>query len=301
MKRARRSRRKFAARRANRTTSSSSPPRGGTQDFVTFNRVLILNSIPQGQTQGARRLFDDMRVLAAAYPPALSVDYQYVPTLDDLVAALESCVTRASQGSKTLVHIECHGAFEGFQLADGTFHSWRAITPALARLNTALELGLVLVVAACEGGAFASTANLSDRAPFWGLIGPAERISSGLLESTFRAFYTTLMETKDPQLAMAAMNAARGGNPLYLTNALDHFNAVWKGYQRKQNRGDALSERVGRLKAQLRANGRTASNKEIRQLLSRSEAAAFAAFRSAFFMYDLYPEHESRFRASLRH
>lgn len=264
-------------------------------DSGAFNRILILDSIPLGEFPSARHLRDDLQTLAIAVAPSPKVDYQRIETLPELRASLESCVDAAKVGVKTLIHLECHGHFDGFELSDGTVHPWATLKPALVALNIALKLELILVIAACEGGAFATAVTMSDRAPFWGLIGPTTPLSGPQLEAAFRAFYEVLLRDKSPAKAVEAMNVASAPAEFFRTTARGLFERAWQHYKSTHRHGVGLERRLVRMRERAAKENVLISDDQLLASLAVSEPRSFARFRRTYFMQDLFPEHDKRF------
>jgi len=92
-----------------------------------FNAIIILDAIPAGEFNTARRLKEELDDIAAYTIQGLRVLYFRIETMMDL----ERCLRDAEQklhdsGLQPLLHLEGHGLTDesGFVLARGEHCSW---------------------------------------------------------------------------------------------------------------------------------------------------------------------------------
>src|SRR5687768_6687662 len=131
-----------------------------------FNQILILDSIPAGQLNTARRLYEDISLVANVANEAPKVILLRVESWGHFVHVIQQCTQVAGREPYVpLVHIECHGSEEGLEFADGSQATWVDIKRALIPLNVATELNLITVISACSGSAIASAVQITERAP----------------------------------------------------------------------------------------------------------------------------------------
>ena len=90
-------------------------------DANRFNQILVVDSIPVGELNAAKRLMDDLGSYSVAYAPSPAVKYVRVETGDELIEQINSCRKDAlEQDIIPMLHVECHGDEDGFQFADGS-------------------------------------------------------------------------------------------------------------------------------------------------------------------------------------
>jgi hypothetical protein len=170
------------------------------------------------------------------------------------------------------------------------------LKPALTDLNVATQLNLMVVMAACNGAALATAISLTDRAPFWGFIGPTKPLSSAALLSAYGAFYRELLSTKSPSKAVVALEAHSDHDAFWRATAQGVFETVWKGYLKEYCAPDRLKERILHMRSRFHEHtGILAEPELLEQMLRQSEPQSFARFLSTYFMHDLYPLHIQRF------
>lgn len=263
-----------------------------------FNTVVIIDSIPAGELNTARRLHEDLEVYKALPESTPGVVYEQVGSvqaLEEFLAHLRAEVSRTN--AYPLLHVEAHGSAEGLQLADGSTMTWECLKGPLVSLNTVMRLNLMLVLASCFGGTFVQTLDISDRAPVWGLIGPTREVEAGQLEADFGSFYRTLYSTSSPQLAIEKLNASASSKLYYRTTAKEFFYIVWSNYKNQHCSKTDLEIRARRMfkKAKREKLPRHPSVGGFKRLLSSKESKVFDIFRDQYFMCDLFPEHQERF------
>ena len=267
-------------------------------DTNRFNQILVVDSIPTGEYNTAKRLFGDLQTYVVAYSPSPAVHYVRVETADEFIQRVLKCRKEAEeQDIVPMLHIECHGDEDGFQFADGSLADWDKLKLPITELNIATGLNLMVAVAACTGGALAKVMRMGDRAPFWGLIGPTQTLSAGELEKAYAALYLTLLSTKSPAKAIEAMDRATKPGMFWRTTSQGLFEKVWTGYKKEHCTAAALELRANRMRDRLQQAGVSSlpSTDELRSGLVDHEPIAFERYRQTFFMCDLFPEHSTRF------
>lgn len=267
-------------------------------DSNRFNQILVVDSIPTGEYNTARRLFEDLEAYATAYPPSPAVRYMRVEN----AAEFFQCILMTKDNAEhrdvvPMLHIECHGDEDGFQFADGSLADWDELKVPITELNVATGLNLMVAVAACTGGALAKVMRMGDRAPFWGLIGPTRTLTAGELEKAYAALYLTLLSTKSPADAVKAMEQATAPGLFWRTTSQGLFEKVWRNYKSEHCTTAALEVRGRRMMDRLRESGDSPlpSMDELLRRFIAHEPIAFERYRQTFFMCDIFPEHSNRF------
>jgi len=259
---------------------------------------VILDSIPEGEFNSARRLYEDLDICATAYSPTPGIAYLRVKNKSQLFNYLEQLRIQSEQNhALPLLHVESHGYEDGLQLADGSLVSWEHLKKGLIPLNTSMRLNLMVVLASCFGGALTKALIPSDRAPVWGLIGPAQEVSAGEVERDFGTFYRTLFSSGSPKDALDTLNKVSQKDLYYRTTAEGFFYRVWQNYKEKLCTPGKLKMRARRMRKRAKELKilplPTAA--EFKKKLVLEEPDAFNKFRDCFFMCDLYPENQERF------
>jgi hypothetical protein len=271
-------------------------------DSNSFSRIIILDSIPDGEENTAKNLYRDLQGVTPKYAPVPTIEYRRIESAESFLKFLSECRDEVIQGEEIpMLHIECHGDEDGFGLADGSLIDWPDLKLPLAELNVATKLNLMISVAACTGGALAKVITMGDRAPFWGLIGPTRTIYSYELERSFFALFATLFETKSPAQAVAAMDAASAPGTFWRTTAQGLFEKSWSNYKvahcttaAMEIRGERMLKRLQKLRPPPYP-----SLDELKKKLMDIEPVAYQRYVTTFFMQDLFIEHRERFPFTL--
>lgn len=263
---------------------------------MKFNQILILDSIPEGELNTAERLHAELQDRAQLFAPAPAPLYLKIASGRDFLACLDHLARAVEEtGNYPILHIECHGGDEGLQFADGSRLFWEEMKPGLVRLNVAMKLNLLVVVAACDGSAITYTVNPQDRAPFWGLIGPLRQMLPLELEGPLLEFYGTLMRTHSARAAMAALHAALPDTYVFRASQW-LFQYVWDNYQSTHESPEARMRRAAALRDRMPPSPLKPSLEQIAGLFRERNPEFFRDLRRTFFMCDLFEDHEERFQ-----
>jgi len=264
---------------------------------VRFNQILIVDSIPAGERNTARELYQDVGLRAQVFAPAPEVRYRRVESPDEFLTLLPELAASASAtGDIPVLHIECHGNDDGLAFSDGSFVTWVDLKGPLTTLNIATAMNLLVVVAACDGSALTSTLGLVDRAPVHGLIGPTRAVTPEELMRAYLELYGALIRTRSAREAVEAMLGATPDTFVYRA-AQWLFQYVWDHYQATHETPEARLERGIKMAANPPADyvGPPLQPETFAQALAERNREFFDAFRRKFFLCDLFPEHETRF------
>ena len=123
-----------------------------------FNGIIILDAVPEGEFNTARRLKEDLLDICY-FAEGLNVRYFRLNTIDDLNSGISSTLNEIkNNGLKPWLHLDGHGLVNqsGFLFADGSACSWMQLKKIITPLNLELKLNLILILATCFGGSFAS-------------------------------------------------------------------------------------------------------------------------------------------------
>ncbi|GAB4513308.1 MAG: hypothetical protein Tsb0026_17870 [Sulfuricaulis sp.] len=264
------------------------------------NGVAILDAIPEGELNTARRLREDLRDISTNFVDGLQVRYVHVDTIASLEAGISSLLDEAkTNGLRPWLHLEGHGFSneDGFLCANGEHCSWNRLKEIITPLNVSTGLNLVLILATCYGGSFARAIQTVDRSPVLGLIGPTREVKTRQLETGFPAFYRTFFETLSLKKAINALNETAPKNLYYRTTAERFFYDVWAGYKKTHCSKQEIANRARRMyrKAKSQDLPKTPSVGQLKRLIRGKERDLFEKYRDAYFMYDIHRSNRTRF------
>jgi hypothetical protein len=271
---------------------------------LSFDTVLIIESLRPGDLRTGMDLFDTT-IAPAALSEGIVGELFQVETRTKFFGALRRALDLAESGRAPIIHFETHGDTLGIQLGSNETVLWTALAPALAKINTACQMNLLVVAAACHGWHLTSTLRPVDRSPAWAVLGPPEAIAASRIYEATRTFYSELFTRLDLGAAIRAMNGDRDVEDWdYRIITADLILCqVFKQYIRDLETEGSQSERVNRMVAEIARS----QNLDVTQTMARRvEITAaigdhkrwFNHYRSHFLMLDLFPQNEGRFPRS---
>jgi hypothetical protein len=166
-----------------------------------FNAIYVIESLPSGETATGTQLYDDIIrrwTMKISYLKSFLVT---VSTKQEFLAALDViCAgTTASPQLSPYIHFEIHGNKEGFVLRSGEPVTWEELAAALRAINIRLKNNLFISLATCYGAYIASGILPSQPAPFFGLIGSAEKLDEGDIMQSFQTFFDFMLNESNLQ------------------------------------------------------------------------------------------------------
>ena len=234
--------------------------------------VVIIESLPAGDSPTGQRLRDDLEQFAISMGDLFAVRYVTARSADELESLLIElwAFVVESNGIGLCLQIECHGDKNGIQLADGSSMSWDRLRPLLVNVNLASRMNLIFWLAACHGGYFITACRYHETVPFTVLVGPGSEIDPSTLLAFTCTFYTELFKTRNLTEALTVAGAVRPDISYINFSAVGVFRV-------------ALAARIRRAPPELRV--------QVRAI----EEPQFDQWRKAFFALDQYPENADRF------
>ncbi len=265
-----------------------------------FNGIAILDAIPDGELNTARRLREDLIDIASNIADGLQVHYVRIDTVGSLERGISSILEEVrNNGLQPWLHLEGHGSADetGFKVANGANCSWNQLKELITPLNVATGLNLILILATCFGGSFARAIRTVDRAPVLGLIGPTREVKIGQLENGFPAFYRTFFESSSLTKAIEVLSASAPNNLYYRTTAERFFYDVWAGYKKTACSKQEIENRARRMYREAKSQDlpRIPSIGQLKRLIRSKESSLFENYRDTYFMYDINDSNRTRF------
>lgn len=281
---------------------------------LVLGRVHIVEWLNSGDDDTGRKLFDELQQIGSASEPKVEVDFHRINTAGELLGLLLMFTEQYRAERRTpILHLETHGNEDGIG-AGGQEVSWRDLAEALVPLNRLTGLNLVVILAACRG--FYGTSMLRPNfgpAPFRGLIGPHRKLSESEVLKGCLAFYRTVLEQRDGDAALKAMNDAistSDGETFWNVSAELAFQLAFRSYLRGEGspkgadaRADAFAtRRAARIETQrgspVAAEEIAEWRERVRNFLLNHEARFDLEWRK-FFYIDEFPENAERFDFTL--
>ncbi|MGZ8946537.1 MAG: hypothetical protein ACXW1W_14080 [Methylococcaceae bacterium] len=262
-----------------------------------FSRIVIIQSLPAGESPTGRQLRDAIEI-TAQFNHNILVEFIDAPTANDFWIALER-VQEATEKTMAypILHLECHGDKTGLLLGDGTPLPWAELKTALAKLNKATRCNLFVTLAACHGAMLVEALDVHARAPCWGLIGPSGEVSPPDLVGSYSAFFLELLQSEDTVAALCALRDSPERRARYfLFAAEDIFQRVFQLYRVTCSTNAQMTERTERFAQIFRKHGMSGLDaRSIGSHLYEAEHDVLERFFARFFFVDHFPENKLRF------
>lgn len=136
-------------------------------------------------------------------------------------------------GAKPIIQFETHGTDFDLELSNGDIVTWQNLSPRLRAINASTHNNLFLMMAACEGISITRELySYDDVAPFYGALGPINKISGSNLLSFYREFYSRAIGSDDivNALMLVTNEVYRGAYyPVTCeTQAANFLNHMWR-------------------------------------------------------------------------
>ena len=273
-------------------------------DTVHFDSVYVVESLRPGDRTTGSNLVDNVLRPLTEKDDHLGVHRLSPRTRDELLRNLDEVAQECRRlGSSPILHIETHGDKGGIQVANNELLSWEELKGPLSQINEVSRLNLLVVMVACKGGNLVRVVEPTDRAPVWGIVGPAKDVFEDEIEGDFGAFYGELLASLDGTAALKKLNGCLTGAEWRYSfiPARFFFRYVYFNYLQELGTSEALAQREECIVSGLKSVGCAPTEDEERILRSwlasrlRDHESHFERIRRHFFMIDVFPDNDSRF------
>ncbi len=268
-----------------------------------FNCIALLDAIPDGELNTARRLHEglfDHKNANAEKLGRLHLRYFKIENEDDLGECIDGLIAESEADDLIpWLHLEAHGLENktGFITADRTPISWEKLNKLITPLNVSTNLNLVLILASCYGAYYIQAMGPSQRSAVLALIGPINEVLAAEVEADFHTFYMNMFNNFSFGKAAKAIAETNEGPVYYATNAEELFLEAWKGYRNNHCSNKALKARALALIQRLRRENPSVHYKIgfVKKMLKEKESEFFDKYRDIYFLYDIDPRNRTRF------
>ncbi len=264
-----------------------------------FSRIVIIQSLPAGDSPRGRHLRDAIEATAKALRN-IPVEFINAQSANDFWTALDRVrETIESVTDYPVLHLECHGISDGtgLSLADGTPIPWFELKTPLVKINQATRCNLFVTLAACHGAMLQEILDTQDRSPCLGLLGPSGEVSPLDLKGSYSAFFLELLRSTNADAALSSLRDSPERRARYfLFTAEDMFRAVFLLYRATYSTKAQMTEKVSQFEQFAKKHWPL----EVRDswILSehyRAERKILERFYERFFFVDHFPENRLRF------
>jgi hypothetical protein len=270
----------------------------------SFDSVAIIESLRPRDLRTGLDLFETTLAPASVLDPGFESELYEPTSARELFANLNAILENTRRYRRApIIHIETHGNEKGIILRSGELVEWSDVASALAAINQASEMNLIVVAAMCHGWHMVSILRPTDRAPAFGIIGAPTAVSAVDLFRAMKKFYSALLD--EPHDLHRGMSAANEGAPikdwLYRMEGAELMLCrIFRNYFESLTTEETQPQRVSRLVADLaRANGLdVVQTMQLRREITEKlddHAHWFDHYRKHFLMLDLFPANGPRF------
>jgi hypothetical protein len=274
-----------------------------------FDGVFMIESLPLGERKTGTFLFDETIAPSTLTSQDFSPAFRSAYGRDEFFKAIDELrVDFAAKGRSPILHIEAHGDEhgEGVVLGSGEFVAWTELRPVMEEINRLTKFNLLVVMATCKGAYLIQSMRPTQRAPFWGVIGPNRTVYDIEMQRALDAFYRKLVATQDGTDAMTSLNVASqaSGEHYKLLDAELYFCWIYEKHEEGTSPAD-VEDRVNRVVAAWAHEfgpdiRKTAIVRETARKHVLNHERWYKHLGQHFLMLDLFPENKGRFKLSYR-
>jgi hypothetical protein len=268
-----------------------------------FNKIYVIESLRQSDLNTGQELFND-NVKYGLWKKGLYEHCEFFlpKSKADFFDTVEKIKLEIEEKSiYPIIHLEMHGSKHGIEVTNGQLITWFELQNRFIELNILCKCNLFITMATCYGGYIYSTIKPSLRTPFWGFIGPFEKVTFGESLCDFKAFYDEFIESLNINKAVELLNKANENSKskFRFHNTEFAFKVSYENYEKKYLTEEVVQERLeqGLIEARKHPETKHLSDEEIKRNLKffMVDNKDFMKFKlmERFFMWDLFPENRT--------
>src|SRR5690606_25656735 len=150
-----------------------------------------------------------------------------------------------------------HGSKTGLQLTSFERVTWEELQPILIELNVLCKNNLFLTMATCYGGYIYNAISPKLQAPFWGFVGPFDKVDEDEILADFTNFYFELLRSLDMNAAETALHIqnAPSVSRFRFQNTEYAFKKVYNNYEQNHLTPNRIEERLTQIEEECRKTG----------------------------------------------
>ena len=265
---------------------------------LEFSHIIIIESLRPDDELTGTRLFN-----RAIYPGMKdkglgnNCELITVTTKNDFFEILSKIKNEIiALGAFPIIHLEMHGSETGLQVTNYDTITWEELQPKLIELNVLCKNNLFLIMATCSGGYIYNAISPRYPSPFWGFVGPFEKVNEDEVLADFTNFYFEFLDSLNLNKAVAALQKQNTPNAskFKFQNVEFSFQLVYKNYEKKHLTPERIEERLGEIERECKKSPDFEgwSSRRIREFAKNIilDENLKEKIMSRFFMWDIYPE-----------
>lgn len=191
-----------------------------------INGVCVLESLRPGDKQTGTELARWLKL--RCLQSDMHVEHILLTSKKSLIKHLNAIESEAKTGLVPVLHFELHGNKQGIQVGQDLV-SWESLLNRLRIINAACGHNLLVSFAACQAFHIYPEIDIQKPAPFFGVIGCLNRVSTANVEVGFHAFFEELFTNYSVDKALTALNDAIDDPQERFTGEIAQtlFESVW--------------------------------------------------------------------------
>jgi len=220
--------------------------------YFTFNAIYIIESLAFHDRKTGQELYEDILRYMPYKIPYLKAEFFRVNNRSEFLKLFEDLYGHVKLGQHPFLHFEIHGSTSGLVLNSGELFSWSEVACKLRELNIVTKNNILVSLATCYGAYIYGSILPSKPSPFYGFIGPWEKVTENDILNSFTKFFEFIKETDDFEqidldAAVEKLNEENMSAKFVLKVSEAVFNRVFAEYQKAMREPGALQKRISSL------------------------------------------------------
>lgn len=214
---------------------------------IYFNKIIIIQSIPDDEEQTGTEIYDDYIVRLARLEKDLLTEIVDINTKEELFNLLAKVKEETRSGeSLPYLHFETHGTPEGIFLKSGEIVYYKDFIQIIREINILSKNNLFISIGACWGGRIQFETDIKQPCPFRGFIGPMEEIFPRDLIISFSSFFDELLRSDDFEKAINRLNLYNESGVTFNHYNAETFYDLVIEHLKKTHEGSTLEEKIAK-------------------------------------------------------
>lgn len=273
---------------------------------ITFNKIYVIESLPEPETKTGTDLHNDIIRRRLWSHENISSELCIINSKLEFLNLFETVKTEIKENETIpYFHFEIHGNKNGFYLRSNEQVNWLELHHRLMELNTLVKNNIWLSLATCYGAFIYSIIKPTDRAPFFGYVGPWDEIDTRDIPVSYERYFDTLLDKFDVNESVKALNLSNPHKPVdyNIYDSTSVFQRVFDKYENDFYTEPKFTQRLNKIADDGMKDPRNIDMKLPRQffienakkiLMDEKESLRNRYFEK-FHMIDLFPENKERF------
>ncbi|MDP9568361.1 UNVERIFIED_ORG: hypothetical protein J2806_004037 [Kosakonia oryzae] len=204
---------------------------------LNFNKLIILDCLPENDYQTAKRLHENLSDKGFGSGISLFKIQDEKTFLDILQDIKEIFNPELNIGFQPIIHIEAHGNPLSMELPDKSTISWIDLADNFRTINKFMGNQLITFIGTCHGYHFIyNNHTIKEFAPVYFCIAPLESIPAGDIENSALTFYESLFSAGNLTLSANLLDSRK----FYTYNSDYMLHRAFHEAMQKNHRGKAF-------------------------------------------------------------